>query len=191
MAWVPVSGEAFTDSWNVELPTRRRWFRRLDRDNDVYLYRYDQTNPDNSTLFASFQDSGAPQTLSGTAFDVSGGTVERLYNTAMSLTATLAGAMMDAGRAVNALQVQASQLAEAADAAVASAAERIEQIATEQSQSERNRKLRLGLRSMGDVAANVTNFVGLQVQLGQPYRNRLRSAATRLTAITTQLYAAL
>jgi hypothetical protein len=189
MAWLTNPNSAYVDQWDADLGNRR-WYRRLDRDSATYLYRYDQTNPDASTLFATAADSGAPAALAATAFAVNDNTATNMYDTALALTAELAGALLSTGQSINAVQAAAGQQAGTVNAAVVTATQRRGQITADQTATQRNQLLRQGLRAMIDAAAAVTNWVGLTPAVTAPHRNRLLSGAARINAIATQLYQA-
>jgi hypothetical protein len=191
MAWVNVSGNAYIDYWSPDL-VNRRWYRKLDRDTATYLYRYDQTNPDQSTLFGSAADAGLPGGLNNTAFLISDDTGPGLYNTALALTVDLAGLLLDVGRNVVALQAAATQNAGAASDATTTANERKDQVATEASEAERKRLTRQGLRALLDANAQISGWAVLNAgQLGVAYRNALGGITGRVNSIVAPLYQAL
>jgi hypothetical protein len=190
MAWIANASSAYIDQWDPELGNKR-WYRKLDRDSATYLYRYDQTSPDQSTLFAAAGDAGAPQALASTDFLISDNTGPDLYDTALALTVDLAGALLDAGQHINAIQAAAGLRAGTVNDAVTTATERRTQVGIEQRPDQRKQLTRQGLRSIIDAAAGVANWVGLTAAVAAPYRNRLLSSTARITAIVTPLYAAL
>ncbi len=189
MAWITNPSSAYVDQWDADMGNRR-WYRRLDRDSATYLYRYDQTNPDQSTLFASAADSGAPAALASTDFAINDNTAANLYDTALALTVELAGALLTAGQNINAVQAAAGQQAGTVNDAVTTATDRRGQIAPNQGAAQRNQLLRQGLRAMLDAAAAVSNWVGLTAAVAAPHRNRLLSSAARIRAMATPLYTA-
>jgi hypothetical protein len=189
MAWIVNPSSAYIDQWDAGLGNRR-WYRKLDRDSATYLYRYDQTNPDQSTLFASAADSGAPGALASTDFAINDNTAANVYDTALALTAELVGTLLATGQNINAVHAAAGQQAGTVNDAVTTATDRRGQIAPGQTAAQRNQLLRQGLRAMLDAAAGAANWVGLTAAVAAPYRNRLVSSANRIRAIATPLYAA-
>ena len=189
MAWVNAV-DAYIDHWDQQLGNRR-WYRKHDLYSATYKYIYNQDNPAESTLFGPAGAVGLPAGLDNAGFLITDDTAGRLYDTALRLTVDLSGVLLDTGQHLAAVQAQAGPLANAGNDAVKLANERRDAAAVELVPAERNRLTRQGLRALLDIAAQTTNWVGPNLAVVAPYRNRLLSVSARITAIVNPLYMAL